>query len=355
MLEKFQRLAASGDGNSQAVMALQLADLFISKTEDASTAEKRNFDFIIQHVTKTISRDVTVRLAERVARTHRLHSDTAVHLADNPDSDVAAPLLRHSPMLSDAKLIEIAKNRSENHRVAIAQRAEVAEGVTEVLSEVGGERTLSTLADNQGARFNSKGLSNMLERAAPNSSVPRKLAERANNDSNLAKTVRKSLGSELRRQLEDAGLDLSEANFEQIQDEAKQEVDRQVKAERLHMVDAMVARSKVANGQASMDQVVSDAIRKNAFLLGVRILAMHSSIPYDVFLLALSKERAEPLAILCRASGVELGTFEKFETMRCGYFEHPLGDVTEKVNEMRRVSQTQAQELLTNLQQTLAN
>ncbi|MEM1365998.1 MAG: DUF2336 domain-containing protein [Pseudomonadota bacterium] len=354
MLEKFQRLAESNDGNSQAVMVLQLADLFVSDDTEASSTEKHNFDYIIKHVTKTISADVTARIAERIARTNRVASATAAHLAANESADIAVPVLQHSPVLLDEDLIQIARTRSESHRVAIAGREIVAEAVSEVLSEVGGERTLTTLADNEGAQLNSNALNNMLRRAAPNSIVPKRLAERATNNSALGDMVRKTLGAELREKLEDAGLKLPDNSFEEISAEAKLEVDRQVKAERLHMVDAMVARNKIANNQATLDLVIKQALQKDAFLLATRILAMQSHVAYEHLLRAFTKERAEPLAILCRAGGVELQTFQTFELARCDYFDLPVGDMADKLDDMRRVSEQQAQEFLQKIQETLA-
>ncbi|MEO0498187.1 MAG: DUF2336 domain-containing protein [Pseudomonadota bacterium] len=335
-------------------MALQLADMFVSSSDGPTASEQHNFDFIIKHVTRNVSTDITARVAERVARTNRIASDTATFLAKHENVEVAQPVLKHSPMLSDDTLIEIAKTGAEGHRVAIAGRQEVTEVVTEVLSEVGGERTLNTLANNMGARFNSRGLANMVERAAPGSAVPRKLAERAKADSKMAGMVKKSLSRELRSQLEAHGLNLADTSFDEIARETKAEVDRQVKAERLNMVDAMVARTKIANGQANLDQLIAQALDKNAFLLATRILSMQSDVAYNAFLQAMKEERAEPLAILCRAESVKFETYQRFEVMRCEYFGHDAGDLNEKIGAMRRVTEEQAKGFLTKIRETLA-
>ena len=97
MLDKFEKLAESGNANSQAVMALQLADLFVSKTDAATSEEQGHFDFIIKHVTRTASADITARIAERVARTSRVSEDTADHLSRSNDLNVAKPVLKYSP------------------------------------------------------------------------------------------------------------------------------------------------------------------------------------------------------------------------------------------------------------------
>ena len=50
MHSKLENLAQAGDERSLTVMALQLTDLFVGQTGEASIGEKHNFDHVINSV-----------------------------------------------------------------------------------------------------------------------------------------------------------------------------------------------------------------------------------------------------------------------------------------------------------------
>ncbi len=81
-----------------------------------------------------------------------------------PDIQVAAPVLVRSRDLSDADLVENARSKSQAH-LAIAQRLELSESVTDVLVERGDTRVVRPVARNRRARFSLPGYDKLIVRA----------------------------------------------------------------------------------------------------------------------------------------------------------------------------------------------
>ncbi|MEJ2376659.1 MAG: DUF2336 domain-containing protein [Pseudolabrys sp.] len=86
-------------------------------------------------------------------------------LAFDDAIDVAAPVLAHSPQLSDDNLAEKPRSKSQDHLYAFAQRLKLSECVTDVLVERGDDRVVRKVARNKGARFSLAGYEKMTTRA----------------------------------------------------------------------------------------------------------------------------------------------------------------------------------------------
>jgi uncharacterized protein (DUF2336 family) len=96
--------------------------------------------------------EVLVRrvLAEGLKRAARLPRDTALAFAYDA-AEVAAPLIEASPVLDDEDLLRLLRERSPAHRLAVARRFRVPDGVARPIVATGDERLITALIDNPGA------------------------------------------------------------------------------------------------------------------------------------------------------------------------------------------------------------
>lgn len=93
---------------------------------------------------------VRQRLAEYfAAQTHAPRALVSALASDQ--SDIAAPVLAHSPLLSDAELIDIAATGDALAQEAIAHRLQLSASVCAALAEVGASAAAIALARNPGA------------------------------------------------------------------------------------------------------------------------------------------------------------------------------------------------------------
>lgn len=88
------------------------------------------------------------------------------NLARDPDARVAAPLLRHSPVLTDDDLVGIVEDGAPDwaHQ-AIAAREHVSEQVSAALVEAGADPTVTRLLKNRAAEIGDPALEDIVERA----------------------------------------------------------------------------------------------------------------------------------------------------------------------------------------------
>jgi len=89
--------------------------------------------------------------------------DVAMKLARDVDS-VCLPILNFSPAFTDEDLSEIVRLGGPVRQVAIAQRSELSQAVTDSIAQHGGELAVKTAAANDNANFSEQGLATVLAR-----------------------------------------------------------------------------------------------------------------------------------------------------------------------------------------------
>jgi uncharacterized protein (DUF2336 family) len=145
---------------------------------DPSETSKEDYAYIATCSLDRLDRDARAAFAGRVAVEPTLPRKVATKLATDEDVAVAHLVLKLSPVLTDEDLTSIALNHSQEHLIAIAQRAAIAEITTEVLADRGNSSVLQTLSANPGAAFSERGMSRLIERSRGDRTVESNLAAR---------------------------------------------------------------------------------------------------------------------------------------------------------------------------------
>ncbi|HEV2557314.1 MAG TPA: DUF2336 domain-containing protein [Microvirga sp.] len=113
--------------------------------------------------------------------------------------EVAAPLLAHSPLPSEAELIDLAAISAPEEQAAIARRATVSPALAGALCEVGAPEAVLALLRNPGATLASVSLARVAERLGHHVAIREELLRR----SDLPIEVRLTLATRLARTLYD--------------------------------------------------------------------------------------------------------------------------------------------------------
>ncbi len=104
-------------------------------------------------------------------------------------SDVAALILAHSPMLSEADLVDAAAIGDALAQRAIAQRLNLPASVSAALAEVGVEEALVALVRNRSAEIPDFSLDRMVERASGSGALREALLDRDDLPAGLRQTI----------------------------------------------------------------------------------------------------------------------------------------------------------------------
>ncbi|MCK1268695.1 MULTISPECIES: DUF2336 domain-containing protein [unclassified Bradyrhizobium] len=119
-----------------------------------------------------------VELSTALADLRAAPKKTLRRLASCEDAAIAVPVLRQSPALSPWDLMDIAGSSSERHLLAIADRREIENVVTDVLLQRGSSKVCLALIGNPAAGFSDAGYSILIGKAEQDDEITKALALR---------------------------------------------------------------------------------------------------------------------------------------------------------------------------------
>ena len=124
------------------------------------------FDDVISRLAVKIEEQARAELAKRLAPVARAPIAVIRSLARDESIVVAAPVLTHSPRLTEEELLSIARGEGQDRLLAISKRVTVSEAVSDVLVTRGNRDVLHSVVSNDGARFSHAGFGKLVERSA---------------------------------------------------------------------------------------------------------------------------------------------------------------------------------------------
>ena len=129
-----------------------LNDLFAREESQLNDRELSLISEILDKLLHDFAVAVRRELAERLAKQRSVPPDVIVALA-NDEIEVARPILLHSILLRDRELIDIIRDRTREHQLAIAMRQIVSEPVSDALVETGDVDVVTKLLRNENAHI----------------------------------------------------------------------------------------------------------------------------------------------------------------------------------------------------------
>ncbi len=118
-----------------------------------------------------LAKDKIVRVRETMASKFKsmvgIPVDVVKTLAQDPEASVSAPVLEHSPILTDDILIEIIEEGTASDNLcAISRRVRVSESVSGAVVNTNDTSAIGALLDNQSAQIREEVLDDLIDRAA---------------------------------------------------------------------------------------------------------------------------------------------------------------------------------------------
>lgn len=171
------RRLVKGESPEQRALATQKICEQIGGRE-LSEADRVFAGKILQHLANDAAELVRKSLAVTLQNSPNLPRDLAVRLARDVDA-VATPVLQNSPVLTEEDLVEIVLAGSPRKQVAVANRAEVGPGLTEVIAMYGCRDAVEAVAMNEGASFSDDAYAGVLNRFEEDDRVKAALINRS--------------------------------------------------------------------------------------------------------------------------------------------------------------------------------
>lgn len=313
MLDKLADLAHEASSERRRELLNGVCDLFL--TAEAPTREQGDlFGDIVRRVLEDVTTEARAEFAGRVAHSNTMPHDVVRQLATDSEITVAEPVLRHSSALSEADLIEIAKQHGQGHLLAISNRADLTEGVTDVLVARGDTAVLRTVSSNETARFSMDGFRQLVDKAARDEVIRSALQRRADvpqaEQNRLAETVRQLVSQGL------DGVGAANAVIDRVSREAMIRIDQEVRVARRQRLEARVLTQDIKDGKLTLSEAVTmlaDADRQ--YDLAQVFSELDNVAPAQIFRVLIAPD-ASGLSVLCKAHEIDGIAFSALTQMR---------------------------------------
>jgi hypothetical protein len=179
LLATLDHIAKNGSRERRAETLKRLANLFLEGAGGYTAEQIQLFDEVFNRLIAKIEARTRFELSISLAGLANAPRDVVRQLANDDNSSVARPVLQYSPCLELPDLLDVAKSKSQQHLLAIANRSELAEAITDVLVRRGDREVVRNVAGNLGARLSSHGFSTLVRKAERDGILAQKVGLRA--------------------------------------------------------------------------------------------------------------------------------------------------------------------------------
>lgn len=160
------------------------------------------FGEIIDRLAQEIETAARARLAGKLASSDNAPYQLVRKFAADDSIDVAWPILRQSERLDTETLIACARNKSQQHLLAISKRRSVPEAVTDILVLRGSNEVVNSVAENRGANLSNSGFLHLVRRSEGDSILAESVGLRKDIPRHLFHQLIAKASEEVRQKLE---------------------------------------------------------------------------------------------------------------------------------------------------------
>ena len=313
-LDNLNQLAADKSSESRRALMRHLSDMFFETPKDAPAGVLTRFESLFSDLAEKAELGARVELSERFASAENAPKGLLMKLARDA-IEVAGPILTQSSQLSEQDLIDIIEQNGQDHMRAIARRQTVPERVSDAIVERGDDQTVSDLVQNEGAKISRSAFENVTQRAETNATLQSSMVHRKDAPTDLLADLMLVVSNSLREIISDRfeGLDNSvveaalAASQRRMKSRLKDEADF---AEAEKFIRKQKLRRQL--GPSLLVELLRER-KTTHFCVGFSEL---TGVDFASVKRALNHQSHEPLALLCKANGLEKALFVTIVVLR---------------------------------------
>jgi uncharacterized protein (DUF2336 family) len=200
LLRDLEATMLRGSTDDRAQILSRLTDLFLSTAAGMDDDQVSVFDVVIGRLSRAIELRARIELSERLAPVSNAPSGVVRQLALDEIS-VARPVLVGSKRLSDQDLVAVSAAKGRDHMLAITERPDLGEPVTDFLILRGGRVVTHAVAANQTARFSRHGMGVLVMRAVQDDALQATLGMRRDIPPELSEQLMAAAKNAARRRM----------------------------------------------------------------------------------------------------------------------------------------------------------
>jgi len=302
-IQELYRLARQKSVEGRTALAATVADFFSSESQILTPRERSLMFDILHRVVRDVEMSVRKKISEYIATT-RDAPDELVNLIANDTIEVAYPVLLKSPVLKDSDLIEVIRNRTLEHQLAIAIRQDVSEAVSDALVERGNEGVICTLLKNPNARISKVTMEALVEQSRRVDTFREPILGRRELGPDLAKRMFLWVSAALRHVI----LEKFEIDADTVDSLLEKAVLEELQAAEADLVKpekrAELAEALIADREITPELMVA-ILEEGEVALFVSVFKKMTGLKEKLVMRMLFEPGGEGLAIACRAVGLK--------------------------------------------------
>ena len=301
-LDALINLAKEPSSEKRRELLRQITDIFLVDPAKHSTSESDNFDDIMLQLSYDLEVEVREELSARLASNEYAPQKLMQTFAADVMS-VAETVLKSSPVLSQEILIEIAKEKSQEHLMAITKRNDIGEQLSDALVENGDDDTVVSLLNNHTAIINEDTSKKVATRAQTSEKLQQPMIDRPDVPQQVVASLYKFVAKELQEKILGK---CNEDEREALEPELKKktsEFSTNFEEIRKH-IDELVTKGKLTEGK-----MVSflNMHKGTEFLFSLAKLA---DVKVEVAKRIIDDMSGKSLIIVCKANNFSTATFK---------------------------------------------
>jgi uncharacterized protein (DUF2336 family) len=273
-----------------------------------NTSKNKLIEDVLLGLLKQAETDLKRVLSERLASLDKIPTKVIEYLADD-EIIVADPVLRHSNILQEEKLISIIQEKDHLHWQAIAERSNLPDKVIDKLADTKDEKTAVSLTKNNNIELTKHAMSVFSVMAKSSDKLVKPLLKRPEFPRKLEKELYRESGEVLKEDIQ-KNLPYREATIatniiDDIVFEVVQETEEKISPTAKMIKDA---ENMHMRGFLTIDVMIQN-LRCNQFMNFVSMFSVYCALPIATVTQILCQESGQGLAVICKAMDFQKSEF----------------------------------------------
>lgn len=308
--EDLIRLAQDKSDTARSELVENVTDLFLSSGGRLNEHERVLMDDILTKLISSVEQKLRRELSIRLVDIPDLSPGVAELLA-NDTLEISRPFLERSGALADEQLIEIVRNRTEAHRMAIAIRAHVSEDLSSEIIEHSDEDVIEALIRNENAEISKISMEYLVAESRSYDRFQEPLLSRGDIPAELAYRMYWWVSAALRRKIM-SEFSVDETRLDDAIEMATKAVIQNHDEEDNAMATALRLVKKLALERKLNVDFMLTSLRQDKVNLAVAGLSELSGLDVVIIWRAFRERTGESMAIIAKSIEMEREHFMKF-------------------------------------------
>jgi len=321
--DELKRIAGERSSHKRLELLHKITDLFFEAGGTHTDAETYLFNDILDRITDQISGEARIHVSANLATLPGFPAGVVRKLANDLDIEVARPVIRSSPVLTDNDLVGIAMTREQDHLHAIATRERLSPVVTDVLIDRGNQKVVHRVSANHGAEFSSWGTDRLLDKARADVNLQQLLVERPDLSQQTVDKLLPLVSESLAMKLVERGFDVGETLSPELTRIARERLAEALRDRKADIRGVAALTELVSRGELSLDQAAVELAAEGRLLDIATLLTRTAGLELNDVFGIFTRGQLQMLMLLFRALDLRWSTLETVLTLRANKLHMP--------------------------------